>query len=132
MVIFQFAMLVYIYIYYVYIQYIYIYVCMYVCIYNIQMLLSQCHSIGKGMVILCMPFFGISKRNAAAGCATSSVRFVAKAMSSRIEWSNSQQTPQTNHEFYRNFMVQSHAFLRFLQIFCQIIPFFTSPAPTNP
>jgi hypothetical protein len=29
-------------------------------------------------------------------------------------------------------MVQSHAFLSFLQIFCQIIPFFTSPAPTNP
>ena len=53
-------------------------------------------------------------------------------MSSRIERSNSKQTPQRNHEFYRNFMVQTHAFLSFLQIFCQIIPFFTSPAPTNP
>ena len=63
-------------IYRVYI-YTYIYICIiYISMY-IQMLLSQCHSIGKGMVILCM--------NAAAGCATSSVRFVAVPAMSDLE-----------------------------------------------
>ena len=144
MVIFQFALVCqrvyieYIYIHiYIYVLYIYIYI--YICIIYIYLCIYKCYWVsaipqerGWSYSVCHEAFFGISKRNAAAGCATSSVRFVAKAMSSRIERSNSKQTPQRNHEFYRNFMVQTHAFLSFLQIFCQIIPFFTSPAPTNP